>query len=685
MWVNTELFRTEAKHFLKYGRYCDDPPKTSAHYEYWAKQLEYCRNGFSVGGKRITGHHYGYLNFAQIRLTEDPGIEKVTKTKRRRTATKTISFPDFWDGDYEYFWIVDIARNGIDEEELKKLGLEVTIKYLDGGYHLCIIKARRKGFSFKNGWIATNIYNTIRGSRTVIGAFEKKYLYPAGTMTMVGSYMDFLNEHTGWGKKRQVVNKQDHKRASYLEDINGQSVEKGYKSEVVAVTFQDNPDAARGKDSNLVIFEEAGAFDNLKKAFKATEPSVMDGALVTGQILIFGTGGDIEGGTADFESMYYNPEPYNLLPIENIWDQDALSTFGGHFFPQYKNLKGFYDKDGNSQIKEAKEYSERLRQKIKETTTDASVYDGYVIEYCFSPSEAFMQTSSNIFPVAELNQHRNNILRDRTLSNIGVAGILEETVDSGVRFLPSSTVRPILRFPHDQGDDLTGAVVIYQPPFRETDNSTPSGMYIIAHDPYAMDTEGKKLSLGAAYVIKRPNNISRPDDMIVASYVGRPQSQDDYNRNLFLLAQYYNAKIGFENDRGEVIPYAKRFHKLNYLIEEPELFDKSSGLKLRRLGRKYGMSMSSAEKKKQGLVYVRDWLKTLRSKDASGVSSFNLHYIYELPLLEELMRYNDKRGNFDRVSALLIGMYFMKALSAVEVEQEYYEEADDFFARDLYG
>ena len=40
--------------------------------------------------------------------------------------------------------------------------------------------------------------------------------------------------------------------------------------------------------------------------------------------------------------------------------------------------------------------------------------------------------------------------------------------------------------------------------------------------------------------------------MIVASYVGRPETQDEYNYNLFLLAKYYNAQIGFENDRGEV-------------------------------------------------------------------------------------------------------------------------------------
>ena len=77
----------------------------------------------------------------------------------------------------------------------------------------------------------------------------------------------------------------------------------------------------------------------------------------------------------------------------------------------------------------------------------------------------------------------------------------------------------------------------------------PDNLFIICHDPYANDLPyAQGMSLGATYVIKNVNNFSNPADMIVASYVGRPEFQDDYQRNLFMLAEYYNAKIGFEND-----------------------------------------------------------------------------------------------------------------------------------------
>lgn len=104
--------------------------------------------------------------------------------------------------------------------------------------------------------------------------------------------------------------------------------------------------------------------------------------------------------------------------------------------------------------------------------------------------------------------------------------------------------------------------------------------------------------------------------MIVASYVGRPKTSDEYNRNLFMLADYYGCKIGFENDRGEVIAYAKRHRKLHRLQEEFEMLDKKE-LRSRTVKRQYGMHMTE-QRKQQGEIYIRDWLTTTRSVDEDG-------------------------------------------------------------------
>ena len=676
-FVNTHLLREEAERFMKQGYYCDAPIGTKDYYEYWTEQLRRCKDGYSVGGMRITGHHYGYMNFAQIQLTED-----AQSGKQKRSARKTVSFPHFWDGDYEYFHLVDIARNGISQPDLDALGMDTRVMDLRGGLNVIVGKARRKGFSYKNGWIAANNYNVHKDMTTLIGAHEKKFLYPEGTMSMATNYINFLSEHTAWTKRRQAVDKQDHKRASYYEYINGHPVEKGYKSQIIAVTFKDNPDAARGKDADLIVLDECGAFNNLKATYAATLPTVKDGALTTGQILMYGTGGDMQGGTIDFESMFYNPEPYELLPVENIWDEGTEGTSSGYFFPDYKNKVGFIDKDGNSRQKEARAHEEALRQHKKDTTKDPASVDKYIVERAFSPREAFMQISSNIFPLAELNEWRNKLTTSAVLGSVGVSGKLV-TGTEGVKFRPDSDLRPVWKFPHDRGDDINGCVVQYQAPFR-VNGLVPHNLYVIVHDPYGTDSENGR-SLGSAYVIKRVNNYSTPDDMIVASYVGRPRTQDEYNRILFQLAEYYGAKIGFENDRGEVVPFAKRFKKLNLLMEEPEIIDLKENIKIKTLGRKFGMSMGSTQRKGQAELYLRDWLITPRGKDEDGKQLLNLHYIYDIALIEELIKYNHK-GNFDRVSSLLVGMWYLKYMYNKQVisSQGEADEANSFFEREWF-
>ena len=45
----------------------------------------------------------------------------------------------------------------------------------------------------------------------------------------------------------------------------------------------------------------------------------------------------------------------------------------------------------------------------------------------------------------------------------------------------------------------------------------------------------------------------------------------------------------------------------------------------------------------------------------------NLHKIYDLALLQELIKFNHQ-GNFDRVMALMIGMYHTRELYNAEVK-----------------
>lgn len=693
-WLNSDIFRQEAFKFMRTGRYCDDPKESPDYLEYWTEQLRRCEEGYMVAGEKITGHHYSYLNFCQIQIVvQDPDDPDST------IATKETKNPDFWDGDFDYYWCLEIARNGVsnssslltskEEKEwinvlpliqkkaawLAKVdGLRMKVKphadYLDGGHHMIVGKSRRKGYSYKNGDICKNIYNTTRNSLTVIGAFDKKYLYPKGTMGMASAYLSFLNKHTAFSKGREYVDKQEHKRASFREEKDGAVIESGYMSEVMAITFKDNPDAARGKDAKYVLFEEAGVFPNLKASYQATQPGLEAGRFITGQIIVFGTGGDMESGTVDFAEMFFDPIQFNLMPFHNIWDENAELTYCGFFHPVYLNMEGFYDDQGNSDIEGAIKYEKAKREELVKASTSSNVIQARVQEYPMSPSEAFLTVSTNDFPIVELRAQYNKVIREKLYIKLGQAVYLEDIpkkkeeetdiiVDEQGRVRPSTLFIPKVRAKVDlenklnplwdfkpKTKDLTGAVVIWDYPI----SNPPRGLYKIGFDPYRQ-VDGT--SLAAIYVYKTIKRGDYNRNILVAQYIGRPYSPNEVNRICVQLCELYNAEVMHENEVTHVKDYFERKKRLHLLAAQPDAVI-SAAIKDSHVARVYGIHMVD-KLKDAGEKYIKEWLLEVRDY-VDGVAMRNIDYIYDPALLEELMLFN-RKGNFDRVMAFMMVMF----------------------------
>ena len=669
IYINTQCFREEGLHFMKHKYYTPDPWGSPGWRDYWKVQLDRCTNGYSTGGVRITGHHYFYLNFAQIQISEEIS-EKVAKKKKK--------MPDFWDGDYNYYWSLEVARYGIltvnettKEErsiiqtlstleqaqrlkaELSKLQLSITIEpdYLTGGFHVIVGKARRKGYSYKNGAICANTYNTQPDSLTLIGAFDKKYLYPKGTMGMASDYLNFLNKHTGWRKSREFVDKQDHRRASFKDTIDGVSNEDGYMSEIMALTFKDNPDAARGKDAQYVLLEEAGVFPNLEDAYMATAPGLSAGKYITGQIIIFGTGGDMESGTVDFANMFYNPFEYGLLPVKNIWDDNAEETNCGFFHPMYWNREGYYDEQGNSDtvsaIADEKEHRAKM---LKNSSNGSVVLQKRVQEHPFSPSEAFLTVSTNSFPVVELRNRLNLINRENLNVIKGQPVKLFKDETGKVRakpYMKDDEHPPVIWNFKPKTKDLTGCPVIYEYPIE----GAPKGLYKIGYDPYRQD---KGTSLASIIVKKGVHRYSSSNDVIVAEYTGRPEDADIVNRIFELFIELYNTEGMHENEVTHVRSYFMRRKKLHLLAAQPDRVI-SKNVKESKVARVYGCHMND-QMKDAGEKYIKGWLLRERDTDENGNVLTTIDYINSPGLLEELIVYN-RKGNFDRVMALMQVMF----------------------------
>lgn len=667
VWINTGVFREAGIHFTKHGHYCSDPWGSPDWFAFWQEERRRCREGYTVGGVKITGHHYFYLNYTQIKVVEQTGS----------TAAKKITkFPDFWDGDYNYFWSLEIAKNGVanrgsiltdatqqdvinaleGEARTKAMmdvidGLQLEVKIdprdIDGAKHMIVGKSRRKGYSYKNGAICANIYNTVPGSLTLIGAYEKKFLYPQGTMGMTSNYINFLNKHTAWVMPRDVVDKQDHRKASYITTRNGVKIEKGFMSEVMALTFKDNPDAARGKDADLILLEEAGAFPNLKDSYSATAPGLTAGSYITGQMVIFGTGGDMEGGTADFADMFERPGAFGLLRFENIWDEDSEGGKVGFFHPVNWNMEGYYDEQGNSDVMGAKKAELRKRQDILDNSGSIAEIQKRVQEWPLTPAEAFLSVSTNNFPVIDLRKRLEKVKALEIQYIKGTPVKLEETLH-GVKAEPilNGSANPIYKRKPDNLS-LEGCPVIYEMP----EEGAPHGMYKIGYDPYRQE---QGTSLASILVYKTVMYGSYTKHKIVAEYIGRPQSSDDVNNYAYLFARLYNTKVMHENEVTHVKNWFRRKRYLNYLAFQPDAVI-SKNVKNSKVARIYGSHMDD-RMKDAGEKYIKEWLLEIVDYDENGDAIRCLDQIESIGLLEELIAYN-RKGNFDRVMALMQVMF----------------------------
>lgn len=654
---NTSEFRTSAMYFQKHGLYCSYAKGTVEYKEFWLEEDRRCREGMTNSlGITITGVHYFYLNYVQISM------------KDKDTGRKMFNFPRFLDIDYDYFHLVEAARRM--------------------GKGLIFTKPRRTGFSYKDAALVTHEYNFYKGSKCVIGAYLDKL--STTTMNMVLDNMNFLNANTEWRKQRNPDTK-DHVKAQYLSTVDGVSVWKGYKSEVKKLTFKDNPFAAVGLSTNIFIFEEAGTINNLIDAYNITEPCWKDGESMVGVPIIFGTGGDMEGGTVHFAKMFYDPKTYNLLEFDNVWEAGKEGTKCGWFIPATRGRLGetdqneaMVDDDGNSLEELSLESIVRYRD-IKKQGSDPKAIQDAITQYPLTPSESFLRSSGAVFSSIEMMDWLSKLETIPHLRDDKKKGELYFDELGDLKFKLNPDLEDIVNFPLKQDDNKRGCVVIWEEPTK----APPFGLYVAGCDPYDQDksTTG---SLGSIFIYKRFIHNATTYNQIVAEYSGRPDRADDFYETCRRLCIYYNAKCLYENQLKGLKGYFEQKNSLHYLCEQPGII--KDIVKDSKVQRGYGIHMarnaqnsSSGGIKDQCEIYLRQWLYEER-EDIDGNKIMNLHTVRSIPLLKELISY-DREGNFDRVIAVMLCILQSKEMHKIHIEQNTPQlliDLDPFFRKQYF-
>lgn len=531
-------------------------------------------------------------------------------------------------------WLFDGAKYYDGPESLEGLSTEIVVGAGEAFYSKTLLdkvqfglKELPGGISFNNKWYAP--------------PFSKQYS---------GSWIPGKNI-----------------KAEYLKKLGGTWKPSGTGSTIKHRTFKDNPYAANGTRPNVLVLEEAGLFPKLEGAHNASKEMMRIAGVKFGSELVIGTGGDMKGGTVDAYKMFYAPESYDMLVFNDEWEGKGSI---GYFIPAYRYMQKYMDENNVCDEIAAKEELIRYREELKKKANTAGVMDDELQNRPLKPSEAFLQTSSNLFPIADIQEWLSTIETKKIYQDAEMVCSLVYNEDGVVVPRIDKTARAIRKFPLNTKDDIVGAVTIFHHPETVDDGKVHAGRYIAGLDPYDIDRAENSKSLGSLIVLDRLTND------IVCEYSGRPLFTDQFYENCRRILTYYNAVCLYENEKPGVKQYFERKNSLNLLMRQP-LYLKDV-IPNSTVERQYGMHMTTALMD-HGEILLRDWLQEEYESGKTNVTK-----IRSVPVLKELLFYDSETGNYDRVIAMVMCMYALQEMHKVKVDAAKENSQYAFFNRKIF-
>ena len=627
---NTDYFRPTALFFKKHGVLTNLRPNPNPNSEFgkWLREeIKRIWYGYTreSDGVWVTGDMYWYLNYCPIIQSK---IRKGTKI-----ADRIVDLPEFWEGIFWRFHYWEASRKEAKHSaEIAKRGASKSYSVASALSKLFVVGDNEE---------------TQSNVRAMVTAYQKEYLTKDGTLNKFIEMVDFQAQHTQFPSKRLKSSLQEMQWKMGYTDLDT-GAQRGTLNEVIGVSSKDDPDKLRGKRSSKIVIEEFGNFPKITDTYRVILPSVQEGDIVFGQLILIGTGGSEGADFAGAAEILFNPDGFNIKALPNVYDKVGGKGKTIFFFPAFVNRKGCYNEDGISNVTKSLLELCYNRYIVKYNTTDTMALTRTKAENPITLQEAIMRRDSTIFPVAQLRDRINQIDANPNEYDDAFIGEFNISNKGEVEFKPTSAV-PIRKFPH-KDNKLEGAIEIFKMPEKDSSGKVFANRYIAGMDPYD-DDSSETLSLGSVFI------LDLWTDTIVAEYTGRPMFVDDNYENTRRLLLFYNARLNYENNKKGLFAYFSRMNCLYLLTDNLEFLKDKDMIKGYTFGNKQKGTMATAPVNNYARTLIRNWLlkpvNVIRMVDGEEqeVTIPNLMLIRNRALLEELAMWNPD-GNFDRVSAL---------------------------------
>ncbi len=309
------------------------------------------------------------------------------------------------------------------------------------------------------------------------------------------------------------------------------------------------------------IFDEVGK-GPIKKPYTAAMPSYDTPYGWRLSPILAGTGGEVEL-SKDAQEMFSDPETYNLLVMD--WDILNRRAMKGKTWKERKWAMFVPGQMANSGVKRTIGLGDYLgkpddkklnkikidatdfeastnkfnEERKKLSTKDRVAYTSHTMFYPFTIDDCFLSSSQNLFPVEYAIKHKNDLLESGQYSGM----LCDVFLESGNKLGTTKSNKQLAGFPFS-GGVIDAPVQIFEMP---QSNRFDDFIYVAGQDPYKQ-AKSDTPSLGSFYIFKRRVGIRDPYAYrIVASYVSRPSSIDQFCRTCEVLQKGYGAICLMEN------------------------------------------------------------------------------------------------------------------------------------------
>ena len=631
---DADYFRQPALHFLKYGCYTFLKPNSNPNSEFrrhWDEEKRRCYEGYvrESDGEWVTGFNYWFMNYCPMMVNK--------LIEGRKKAIRTEAFPFFFEGIYWRFHYLWQAR--------------------EGGKHA--IELAKRGCAKSYSLAAIMSHNLILGESeesnkrviTVLTAYQKEYLKDDkdGTLSKFKPSINFSFANTPF--PHLMLKNSPNEMSWQMGYKDEYGVEKGSLNQVLAVSAKDDSEKLRGK-RGWILFEEMGSFKGLLSLYDITRKSVEDGDYTFATMYLVGTAAESESDFSSAKTLLYNPDGYNILSIDNVFDRpkQGKPKFG-FFFPSYINRAGCYNKDGVSDVVKALIEILIARYKAKYSADPQSVLR-VIAEDPITPAEAIIKVKAAYFPITALTERLSQLDQDvHAYDDVYIGKLVQNS--NGVEFTPTSDI-PIRKFGVE--NDTPGAIEIFEMPEKDRNGKVPHTRYIIGHDPVDND-QAESSSLSSTFV------LDLWTDKIVAEYTGRQSFADDNFEIVRLLCLFYNAKCLYESNKKGIFAYFSKMNCTHLLADTPEFLRDKQLIKYNSFGSNAKGVNASAAINAYANNLIRDWLMKpvtiIQNVDGEDVevTVYNLNFLRNRALIEELIAFNPEI-NVDRIRALGMVMLY---------------------------